>query len=81
MIFIQYRDNREYTFELKNKEREFDFCILMNEAITLSCRGKVFTTTNIHGITRVIKSNEVLKCLYTKGRTCDFQKESCAARD
>ena len=80
MIFIQYKDNREYTFELKSSEREVDFCIIMNEAISNACRGKVFTITNVHGLTRQIKSNEVNKCLYTKGRNRDYQKESVSAR-
>ena len=66
MIFIQYKDNREYTFELKSREREVDFCILMNEAIATT--AKAFLVTNIHNIQRIIKSREVAKCLYSKDK-------------
>jgi hypothetical protein len=63
MIIIEFKDATDYCFELKNKEREMDFCIEMGIKRKLGVSA-TFTVTNVFGIKRSIKTDSVQSCVY-----------------
>jgi hypothetical protein len=65
MVTVIYKNGQEYSFELKNREREMDFCIDCSRAE--KCGESIkYKVTNKFGIVRIINSADVLSCQYSK---------------
>lgn len=64
MIELTLRNKRfPFVFELKNAEREMDFCIELGLAQTQSKDVKFKVTTKF-GTSRIFHANEVIGCKY-----------------
>jgi hypothetical protein len=68
MVTIIYKNGKSITFELKNREREMDFCIDVSEAHR---KGKLvkYKITNTRGIVVFINTSEIKTCRYAGGKT------------
>lgn len=65
MIRITFFDDTKYTFALKNKEREMEFCIDLAQQDVRN-EPKRYRVTSTEGVVRVIDSATVKKHEYIK---------------